>query len=113
YLESGRSTPAPWINVIANQQFGMIVSEAGQGSTWYGNSQNNRLTPWCNDPVVNPVSDAIYIRDEELGSIWTVTPSPIREKDAYRIRHGQGYSHFEHNSHGIVQNLTLFVPTDT
>lgn len=112
YLGPDQKTPAPWINVIANKEFGMIVSETGLGSTWYGNSQNNRLTPWSNDPVINPVHDAIYIRDNDLGAIWTITPSPIREKDAYRVRHGQGYSHFEHNSHGIIQNLTLFIPTD-
>lgn len=112
YLGPNTSTPAPWINVIANAKFGMIASEAGVGCTWYENSQTNRLTPWSNDPVLNPSSDAIYIRDDELGTFWTPTPSPIRELDAYRIRHGQGYTHYEHNSHGLEQLLTVFVPVD-
>ena len=112
YLGPGAQTPAPWINVIANPQFGTLVSEAGLGSTWYGNSQTNRLTPWNNDPLLNPISDAIYIRDEETGTFWTATPEPVRELDAYRIRHGQGYSRFEHNSHGIEQDLQIFVPVD-
>ncbi|MBA3815306.1 MAG: protein ndvB [Parachlamydiaceae bacterium] len=112
YLTANTHTPAPWINVIANSKFGTIVSEAGLGSTWYGNSQNNRLTPWTNDPLLNPICDSIYIRDNHLGTYWTPTPGPIRELDPYRIRHGQGYSRFEHNSHGIDQDLLIYVPVD-
>lgn len=112
YLGPNTQSPIPWINVIANSQFGTIVTESGLGCTWYGNSQTNRLTPWSNDPVVNPISDAIFIRDEETGKFWTPTPEPIRELDAYRIHHGQGFTRFEHNSHGIEQDLTVFVPTD-
>lgn len=112
YLDQNKNTPAPWINVLANPQFGTIVSEAGLGCTWYDNSQTNRLTPWSNDPVINPISDTIYIRDEELGTFWTPTPAPIRELDPYRITHSQGYTRFEHNSHGIDQELLIFVPVD-
>ena len=112
YLEEGKETPVPWTNVMANPHFGTLVTESGLGTTWFGNSQTNRLTPWSNDPLMNPVHDCIYIRDEQLGVFWTLTPSPIREKEAYRIRFGQGYSHFEHNSHGLEQELTIFVPVD-
>ena len=116
YLERGSdqgiaTTPAPWSNVIANPDFGMLVSEAGQGFAWSGNSQSNRLTPWSNDPVSDVSGDAIYIRDEDTGTFWTPTPLPIRENDPYRARHGQGYSIFEHNSHAIEQELTFWVPT--
>ncbi|MBS0636940.1 MAG: hypothetical protein JSS12_05475, partial [Verrucomicrobia bacterium] len=110
YLGPDTNTPAPWINVLANPQFGTLVTESGIGCTWFGNSQTNRLTPWSNDPVLNPISDVIYLRDEELGIFWTPTASPIREKDAYRVSHSQGYSRFEHNSHGIEQELIVFVP---
>ena len=112
YLGPGVHTPVPWVNVIANPTFGTLVSETGSGFTWYGNSQRNRLTQWSNDPVMDPPSEALYIRDEETGSYWTPTPSPIREETAYRARHGAGYTVFEHNSHGIEQELTVFVPVD-
>ena len=110
YLKPGSQTPAPWVNVFANSTFGAMVSESGLGFTWYGNSQTNRLTPWHNDPVSDPQSEAIYLRDDESGATWTPTPLPIREQDAYRARHGQGYTVFEHNSHSIGQELTVFVP---
>ena len=105
-----KSTPAPWSNVLANPDFGMLVTESGQGFVWSGNSQSNRLTPWSNDPVSDSSGDAFYIRDEESGVVWTPTPLPIREDDPYRARHGQGYSIFEHNSHAIEQELIHFVP---
>ncbi len=112
YLGPDTNTPAPWVNVIANPAFGTMVSETGAGFTWYGNSQRNRLTAWSNDPVLDPASEALYIRDEESGVFWSPTASPIREETAYRARHGAGYTVFEHNSHGIEQELTVFIPVD-
>jgi len=110
YLPPGGRTPAPWVNVMAHAKFGAMVSESGLGCTWSGNSQSNRLTPWHNDPISDPQPEAIYLRDEQTGATWTPTASPIRESDAYRARHGQGYTVFEHNSHAIGQELTVFVP---
>jgi cyclic beta-1,2-glucan synthetase len=112
YLDAGASTPSPWVNVIANPGFGTLVGESGSGFTWSGNSQRNRLTAWSNDPVVDPCTEAIFIRDEETGQVWTPTAAPMREEAAYRVRHGAGYSVFEHNSNGIEQELTVFVPMD-
>lgn len=112
YLGPDTWCPAPWVNVIANAAFGTLVSESGSGFTWYGNSQQNRLTGWSNDPISDPPSEAVYIRDEESGTFWSPTPLPIRELDAYRARHGAGYTVFEHNSHALEQELTVFVPTD-
>jgi cyclic beta-1,2-glucan synthetase len=110
YLGPNTHTPAPWINVLANPAFGAIVSESGSGPAWFGNSQRNRLTAWSNDPVLDPPAEAIYIRDEETGMFWTPTALPVREETAYRARHGAGYTIFEHNSHGIEQELTVLVP---
>ena len=112
YLGPGSNTPAPWVNVIANPTFGTMLSETGAGFTWYGNSQRNRLTGWSNDPVLDPASEVLYIRDEESGLFWSPTAAPIREATAYRTRHGAGYTVFEHNSNGIEQELTVFVPVD-
>ncbi|MEP7270705.1 MAG: hypothetical protein ABI882_04340, partial [Acidobacteriota bacterium] len=112
-LNEGQWTPAPWTNVIANDlDFGFQVTEAGSGYTWSANSRENRLTPWSNDAVGDPSGEAIYLRDEETGAIWTPTPLPIREPQPYVIRHSHGYTTFEHTSHGLAQELTLFVPMD-
>ncbi|MGW8251367.1 MAG: GH36-type glycosyl hydrolase domain-containing protein [Anaerolineales bacterium] len=107
YLEPGRWTPAPWINVIAAPEFGFIVSESGMGSTWAVNSGENRLTPWRNDPVSDKPAEAIYLRNEDTGEIWSPTPLPAGAAAPYLIRHAPGYSVFEHNSHGLEHSLRL------
>jgi cyclic beta-1,2-glucan synthetase len=112
-LEAGQSTPAPWINVISNPVFGFQVSESGSGYTWSANSRMNQLTPWSNDPVNDPPGEAIYVRDQESGEVWSPTALPIRELgQPYITRHGQGYSRFEHVSHGISLELLQFVPLE-
>ncbi|PPK72077.1 cyclic beta-1,2-glucan synthetase [Methylobacter tundripaludum] len=112
-LGKGQWTPAPWINVIANAEFGFTVSELGGGCTWSLNSRMNQLTPWSNDPVSDPPGEVFYIQDDETGDLWTPTALPIRVDNAgYVIRHGQGYSRFEHASHGIHSELLQFVSSD-
>jgi cyclic beta-1,2-glucan synthetase len=110
-LDEERWTPAPWINVIANPQFGFLASCDGSGSTWSLNAQQNQITPWCNDPVSNAPAESIYIRDDKTAELWSATPLPIRERGAhYVVRHGFGYTRFEHTSHGISLELLQFVP---
>jgi cyclic beta-1,2-glucan synthetase len=112
YLQPKQHTPHPWVNVIANPQLGFLVSEAGAGCTWAENSGENRLTPWRNDPLTDLPGEALYLRDEETGLIWSPTPMPAGGDTACLIRHGTGYSIFETQSHGLNQTLRLFVVTD-
>ncbi|HVN54432.1 MAG TPA: glucoamylase family protein [Anaerolineaceae bacterium] len=112
FLQPGQNTPRPWVNVIANPQFGFLVSEAGSGFTWAGNSGENRLTPWRNDPLADMPGEALYLRDEETGLVWSPTPLPAGAESACTIRHGAGYSTFESQSHGLNQLLRLFAAAD-
>ena len=109
HLEPGAATPAPWVNVIANPTFGAIVSESGGGCVWAENSGENRLTPWRNDPLDDPPGDVVYLRDEETGNVWTPTPRPAPDRQAYECRHGAGYSLFRHTSQGLDQEVRKFV----
>lgn len=108
-LDEGTATPAPWVNVIATPRFGTLVSEAGIGCTWAENSHENRITTWNNDPVSDGSGECIYLRDEETGEFWSPTPLPVPGGGTHVIRHGRGYSTFEHTSHGIVHALDWFV----
>jgi cyclic beta-1,2-glucan synthetase len=112
YLQPGQHTPRPWVNVIANPQFGFLVSEAGAGCTWAENSGENRLTPWRNDPLTDLPGEALYLRDEETGLVWSPTPMPAGGETACLIRHGAGYTTFETQSHGLSQHLRLFAVSD-
>jgi cyclic beta-1,2-glucan synthetase len=112
-LGPGQATPAPWINVIANPGFGFQVASEGSGFTWAQNSHENQLTPWSNDPITDRPGEVLYLRDEDSGEIWGPTASPVRDPVAHFVaRHGQGYSRFEHTSHGIELELTMYVPMD-
>ncbi len=111
-LQDGTSTPAPWLNVIANPSFGFQVSAEGSGHTWAENSRENQLTPWSNDPVSDPPGEAIYLRDLDSGEVWTPTALPIRGPGRYTARHGFGYSRFIHEAQGIAAEMTQFVPLD-
>jgi cyclic beta-1,2-glucan synthetase len=111
HLGPGQSTPAPWINVIANPHFGFQVAADGSGFTWSLNSREHQITPWSNDPVADRPGEVLYLRDEETGDVWGPTAAPIRDPAAtYVARHGQGYSSFEHTAHGIELNLCMYVP---
>ena len=77
------------------------------------NSRENQLTPWSNDPVTDRPGEVIFLRDEDTGELWGPTALPIRDEAApYVVRHGQGYSRFEHTAHGIELDLLQYVPLD-
>jgi cyclic beta-1,2-glucan synthetase len=107
-----QTTPAPWVNVIANAEFGTVISESGNAYTWAENSHEFRLTPWYNDPVMDVSGEALYVRDDETGRFWSPTPLPARGRNPYVVRHGFGYSIFEYAEDGIVTELCVYVATD-
>ena len=110
-LGAGQVTPAPWLNVIANAAFGFQVTVEGGGYTWSVNSRENQLTPWSNDPVSDRPGEVLFLRDKDTGELWGPTALPIRDASVpYIIRHGQGYSRFEHAARGIELDLLQYVP---
>ncbi|MCK9516076.1 MAG: hypothetical protein WCZ18_08655 [Ottowia sp.] len=111
-LKGHERTPMPWINVIANADFGFTVSAEGGGYAWAVNSQKHAITPWSNDPVRDAAGDVLYIRDVDDGRLWTATPDPIRAAGSYEIRHGPGYTRFAHSVHGLDCELVQLVPLD-
>lgn len=109
---SEKHPPLPWINVIANRKAGFLVSESGAGSAWVRNSQANRLTPWSNDPVSDPHGEALYLRDDTTGEVWSPLPGPAPAPCEYEVRHGLGYSRFTSSFHGLDQEVLQFVPKE-
>jgi cyclic beta-1,2-glucan synthetase len=106
-VRGDRLPPAPWSNVIANPRGGFVVTERGGGFTWAGNSFFYRLTPWHNDPVSDPMGEALYLRDEESGELWSATPGPVPRDAPYTVRHGAGWTSFAHEHAGIGTRLMM------
>ncbi len=108
-----RITPAPWCNVLANAQFGTVISESGGAYTWSENAHEMRLTTWHNDPVSDTSGEAFYIRDEETGRFWSPAPLPARGAMPYTTRHGFGYSVFEYDENGLRSEMWTYVATES
>jgi cyclic beta-1,2-glucan synthetase len=108
-----KHTPLPWINVIANQHFGTIVSERGSSYTWFENAHEFRITPWKNDPVLDQSGEAFYLRDEESGEFWSPMGRPALGQSPYVTKHGFGYSSFEHIEDGIKSEVCVYVDTES
>src|SRR6266566_3109053 len=111
-LDGDQETPLPWVNVMANPGFGTVVSASGSAHTWSENSRENRLTPFANDPITDPTSEAIFLRDEESREIWGATPAPLRRtarSPRWVVRHCAGVSRFQRKSNGLEQTLAVFV----
>jgi cyclic beta-1,2-glucan synthetase len=114
-LDGEQETPLPWSNVLANPDFGTIVSSSGAAFTWAGNSRENRLTPFANDPLADPTAEAIYLRDDDHATVWGATPGPLpRRADSgpWVVRHAAGVSRFRHATADVVQELAVFVAPD-
>jgi cellobiose phosphorylase len=105
-------TPAPWANVLANPEFGTVISESGMAYTWADNAHEFRLTPWHNDPVSDISGEAFYIRDDERGPFWSPMPLPRRGLAPYVTRHGFGYSVFEHTERFIQSEVRVYTALD-
>ncbi|MEO5963119.1 MAG: glycosyl transferase family 36 [Thermomonas sp.] len=114
-IRDGVLPPMPWSNVIANPDFGFTATEAGGGYAWSQNSQRNPITPWANDPISDPPQEVLYVRDEEDGCLFTATALPRMAGDEgeggeYIVRHGHGYTRFQHMARGIELDLLQYVP---
>ncbi len=112
-LEGDRETPLPWANVIASPEIGTVVTASGSAHTWSLNSRENRLTPFANDPVEDPTAEALFVRDDETGEVWSPTPGPMPRAPSsgrFVIRHSAGLTRFGRVANGIRQELDVFVP---
>lgn len=111
-LTPGQATPAPWANVLANPSFGSLITESGAAYTWSENAHEFRLTPWVQDPVAGTGGEALFLRDEDSGEVWSCTALPLQTDAVHVVRHGFGYSVFETTVNGIVSELWVFVAID-
>ncbi|MBP9926129.1 MAG: cyclic beta 1-2 glucan synthetase [Cyclobacteriaceae bacterium] len=108
-VDNKTKTPVPWVNIIANPDFGSVISESGSAYTWTENAHEFRLTPWKNDPVSDTSGEAFYLRDEVSGHFWSTSLLPAGGKTPYIVRHGFGYSIFEHIEDGIYSEMIVYV----
>ena len=107
-ISSENHTPLPWSNVIANENFGTLVTESGLGYTWNINSQLNKISPWSNDYVSDTQGEILYIKDVDSEKVFTATPLPIKSGN-FKVTHSQGYTDYVGENSDIEHTLRVFV----
>ena len=111
YVIKTPRTPKPWVNVISNDSYGMVVSQTGGGFSWETHSEFNRLTRWHQDLIRDDWGKYIFIKNTETGETWSPTWQPVKtELDSFECRYGLGYAKFTCEYKNIKTELTLFVP---
>lgn len=113
YIITTPFTPRPWVNVISNGDYALLISQTGSGYSWRGNAGQNRLTRAFQDLIRDNWGKYLYIRDLQRGVYWSATYKPVmRPYQAYEVAHGIGYSRFRHRVEDIESLLTVFVAAD-
>ncbi len=109
------NTPRPWVNIIANERFGLAVSHTGSGFTWIDNSQLAVVNRWQQEFSEDTSGKFLYLRDADSGDAWSLSPAPTWTPfDSYVCEHGVGYTTFHVEQAGVRSRWTLFVhPTET
>lgn len=95
YVVYNPDTPAPWSNIIANKNFGTIVTNNGCGYTYAYNSGEFKITSWTNDMVANDKSEGFKFN----GRLF----------DPMKCTHGFGYSILESENDELKKEITEFV----
>lgn len=106
-------TPMPWINVICNGRYGLVISQNGGGFSWMDNSQLNVLTRWEMDLVRDDHGKYLYLSDVDTGKVWSLAPAPTQAPlESYRCEHTTGRTTFSTSANGIDSQWTLAVAPD-
>lgn len=111
YVIKTYKTPKPWINVISNGNYGLVISQTGGGFSWLDHSEFNRLNRWHQDLIKDDWGKYFYIKNNKTGEVFSPTWSPVKsELDSYLCHYGFGYAKFISEYKGIKVLLNLFVP---
>jgi len=110
YVITRPDTPRPWINIISNGDYGMTISQAGGGSSWWKNAEMARITRWLQDNLRDNWGKYIYIKDVKTKDFWSMGWKPTcRKFDEYEVRHGLGYTTITNSINKIRSSMTVFV----
>ncbi len=105
-INANKNVPLAWSNILANENFGTVVTQNLGGYTWNKNCRLNRITKWSNDSLIDTPSEAIYIQDIENKKYWRIGKQDVLAK------YGFGYANYQQNKIDLKTNLTVFVPND-
>jgi len=111
YVIINPKTPKPWVNVISNGVYGMVISQTGGGFSWHTHSEFNRLNRWHQDLVQDNWGKYFYIKDKQTGEIFNPTFMPLAKTPVkYECRYGTGYTKFKVEYPKFEVLTEIFIP---
>jgi cellobiose phosphorylase len=111
YVITRHDTPRPWINILCNGAYGLIVSQTGGGYSWWENANLARLTSWTQDVIRDEAGKFLYIRDDDSGEVWSASYKPVGAAyERYEVEHAVGSTTFTQRRQGLETRWTLVVP---
>jgi len=100
---------AVWENVLANERFGYLATDAGTGHMWYGNARESRVSPWVNDGLALTGPERLELEiDGERRSLFA-----DGGEEPVKVTCGLGWTCWERETLGTGTRVTAFVPRDT
>ena len=113
YIITNPLTPRPWINVISNGDYSLIISQTGGGFSFRDNAEQNRLTRLYQDIVKDNWGKYFYIRDLKTNKYFSTTLKPIMKGyDKYEVHVGIGYTKFIRVQDNLEVTQTIYVDSN-
>ena len=110
YIITNPFTPRPWVNVISNGDYSIIVSQMGGGFSFRNNAEQNRLTRLFQDLIKDNWGKYFYVRDKKTGQYFSTSLKPMMEGyEDYQVRVGIGYTKFIRIQNSLKVETTMFV----
>lgn len=106
-----RTTPAPWINMMANDRFGVQLTERGGGFLWGENSRNDRLTMFGNDTLHENWGWMFYLVDDEQRTMLRLLPGDSSSVP-FRVVYGPTETIYRFETQKISGEIAMCVRTD-
>lgn len=117
-VSPSRHPSRPWVNVLANRNFGCQVTELAAGYTWAGNSRMHQVTPWSNDPLTDPAGEWLLLHDLDARRVWPLGRA-LADGDggdggdaSHEVEHGIGYTRIRQRLDGLAIELCWCVDRD-
>ncbi|MDQ7990201.1 MAG: glucoamylase family protein [Candidatus Dactylopiibacterium sp.] len=101
----------PWVQILANPDFGCQISEAGGGYTWSGNSRMHQITEWSNDPLADPAGEHLLLQDLDRGAAYALGRS-LSAQEVRRVEYGAGFARMTQTLDGLDVTLTWCVDAE-
>jgi len=101
--------PTVWSMILANKNFGTLITQNLGGFTWDENSRLKRISAWNNNPNVDIPSEIIYLKDKDTGETWTLSENLENSNQNYYLNYGFGCVKLNTIRDEILHELETFV----